>query len=104
MLFVSGVVIYLSEPSHVGVSQGLHLKVDADVLQRDLTTVGNAYHREHGSGGPRCHREVRSGWAYHVLRGMGRICQEGSGASLPRIWTDDRVYRITDDRPGEDVP
>jgi hypothetical protein len=41
------------EPSHVRVSQGLYLKVDADVLKGNLATGGNAYHGDHGSGCPR---------------------------------------------------
>jgi hypothetical protein len=93
-----------TEAACISAGRGLYLKVDADILKGDLATGGNAYHGDHGSGRPRCYRQVRGRWAHHVPGGMWRVRQEGPGAPLSRLRTDDRVHRTTDDRPGDNAP
>ena len=74
-----------TEPACISAGHGLHLKVDADVLQGNLATGGNAHHGDHGSGRPRCYRKVRGGRAYHVLGGMGVSSRRTRGPAVPDL-------------------
>ena len=92
-----------SKPNGIRKLNRFHFKIDLNVLQGDIPSVGHAHHCDHGSSGPSRHRQVLGRRPNHIKAGVWDAGYERPWP--PRSWpsANHREHCFSSNGPGNNT-